>query len=137
MSLWFVLLLCIGVLSAQGEGSDRPASQKAGEQTGEQGKPKQATGSKQALSLARRIADFASGSDRWSKVDNIVFTVASGGTKRRLYWDRKAAKVRIETLECGLFSRPDTKTTSQRSPSLISSPPRSLPIRPPPSRQRS
>jgi len=99
MSLLFALFLSIGVLSAQGEGSDRPASQKAGEQTGEQGKPKQAIGSKQALSLARRIADYASGSDRWSKVDNIIFTVAWSGTGRRLYWDRKAARVRIETLE--------------------------------------
>lgn len=54
-----------------------------------------ATGSAEALALAAKVVAHAGGADGWAKVENLAFTF---GGSRRWFWDRKAAKVRIENL---------------------------------------
>ncbi len=50
-------------------------------------------GSPEALSLAQKAKAYAGGEQGWAKVQNIVFTFFGG---RRVLWDRKSGRVRIE-----------------------------------------
>ncbi|MCB9888114.1 MAG: hypothetical protein H6836_00970 [Planctomycetes bacterium] len=54
-----------------------------------------ASGTPEALALATAVARRG-GHTGWRQVDNLVFTFAGG---RRLYWDRRAGKVRVEVLD--------------------------------------
>lgn len=57
--------------------------------------PTTATGDEAALTLARKVHAFAGGSEAWAKVDNVVLTFVG---RRRLLWDVRAGKVRIESV---------------------------------------
>lgn len=58
-------------------------------------KPAAATGDEAALALARKVRAYAGGDEAWAKVDNIVLTFMG---QRRLLWDVRAGKVRIEPI---------------------------------------
>jgi len=54
-----------------------------------------ATGSPEALALARKVQDFAGGAEAWAKVDTLLFTFSYID---RIFWDRRENKVRAETV---------------------------------------
>jgi len=55
-----------------------------------------ATGSKEALGLAQRVFDHAGGKEGLARVQNLVFTFKAGQSTKRLFWDLRARKVRVE-----------------------------------------
>ena len=85
-----VLGLILLATSAAGQTS-RPASTPASTPTS---RPT-ATGSKEALLLAQRVFDYAGG-QALSKAHHVVFTFQAGQRSRRLFWDFRARKVRVE-----------------------------------------
>ncbi len=85
-----VLGLILLATSAAGQTS-RPASTPASTPTS---RPT-ATGSKEALVLAQRVFDYAGG-QALSKAHNVVFTFQAGQNRKRLFWDFRARKVRVE-----------------------------------------
>jgi hypothetical protein len=70
---------------------DQPTSRP----TSKPSEPKAATGDDAALALARKVQAYAGGAEGWAKVDNVVLTFAG---MRRLFWDVRGGKVRIESL---------------------------------------
>lgn len=68
--------------------TSRPAARPAGQAA-------RATGTPDALALARRVHRFAGGAEGWRKVKNLVFTFLG---RRRIFWDVESGKVRIETM---------------------------------------
>ena len=118
-TILFSMLLVPGFQNGQEPNS--PARQEKGEQatsksatTGAQTKPTSrptsrpkrnpATGSPEALALAKKAKNYAGGHAAWQKVDNIVFTFWGG---RRVLWDKKNGMVRIEPF--GKVTRVDPK----------------------------
>ena len=86
-----VLGLILLATSAAGQTS-RPASTPASAPTS---RPT-ATGSKAALALAQRVFDYAGGQAGLSKAHNVAFTFQAGQSSRRLFWDFRARRVRVE-----------------------------------------
>ena len=68
-----------------------PPESEADESPGSEG----ATGSPQALALARKVRDFAGGAAGWAQVETLTLTFNGA---RRLFWDVAAGKVRVENL---------------------------------------
>lgn len=61
-----------------------------------------AKGSKEALALAGRIVAFAGGPEALKRVDNLIFSFGVGDMERRMLWDRRAGKVRVETVQAAI-----------------------------------